>query len=107
MRIEQRTEGDVIILSLKGKMVGGEGDEILRDRVEDLVEAGRVNIVLDLAGVPYIDSACLGEIVRCHTLVSRENGKLKLVNLNERLRSLLSRTRLDWVSEGDSDEDAP
>jgi anti-sigma B factor antagonist len=107
MKIEQKTEGDVTILFLEGRMLGGEGDEILRDKVEDLIDAGRTNIVLDLAGVPYIDSACLGEIVHCLTLLSEENGRLKLVNLNERLRSLLSRTRLDWVSEEGSDDKAP
>ncbi len=104
MEIEKRTEGDVTILLLKGKMLGGEDDELLRDTIEDLVDTGRVNIVLDLAGVPYIDSACLGEVIRSYTTVSQSSGKLKLVNLSERLRGLLSRTRLDWVGGEDSDD---
>ena len=93
MEIEERTEGDVTTLFLKGKMVGGDGAE-LREEVEDLVEAGRVNLVLDLADVTYVDSACLGEIVLCHKTVSRKNGKLKLLNPSESLRTLLSRMRL-------------
>lgn len=105
MEIEKRTEGDVTILFLKGRMVGGEADNLLRDSVEDLIEAGRVNIILDMAGVPDIDSACLGEILYCHINVSRKGGKLKLVNLSEKLRGLLSRTRLAWVEEGDSGND--
>jgi anti-anti-sigma regulatory factor len=58
MDIEEKTEGDVTTLFLKGRMVGGEGDKLLREKVEGLVEAGRVNIVLDMADVPDIDSLC-------------------------------------------------
>ncbi len=100
MEIEERTEGDVTILALKGKMMGEDGAD-LREEVEDLVEEGRVNIVLDLAGVTYIDSACLGEIVLCYKTVSRNNGKLKLVNLSESLRTLLSRMRLSFLQVSD------
>ena len=102
MEIEQRTEGDVTTLFLKGKMLGGAGDKLLREKVETLVEAGRVNIVLDLSDLLYVDSAGLGEIVRCFTTVGRKNGKLKIINIPERLRDLLS------VLGGDeSDDDWP
>ena len=93
MEIEKKTEGEVTTLFLKGKMVGGDGAE-LREEVESLVEAGSVNIVLDLAGVTYIDSAGVGEIILCHKTVSRRNGKLKLLNPSKSLRTLLSRMRL-------------
>ncbi len=52
MKIEERTEGDVTTLFLKGGMMVGEDDERLRERIATLVEAGRVNIVLDMANVP-------------------------------------------------------
>jgi anti-sigma B factor antagonist len=84
-------------LFLKGKMRIGEGDKLLREKVESLVEEGRVKIVLDMAGVPYIDSLCLGEITRSQMTVSRKGGMLRLVNLNGRLRVLLARTRLAWL----------
>jgi anti-anti-sigma regulatory factor len=71
MEIEEKTEGDVTTLLLKGNMVCGEGDKQLRGKVEGLVEAGRVNIVLDMAGVPDIDSLCLGEITRSQMTASR------------------------------------
>jgi anti-anti-sigma factor len=100
MDIEEKTERDVTTLILKGKMLGEDTSELLRENVEDLVEAGRVNIVLDMAGVPDIDSACLGEILRSQITAGREGGKLRLVNLNERLRILLNRTRVSWLEEG-------
>ena len=97
MEIEERTDGDVTILALKGKMVGGEDDELLRDDVESLIEEGRLNIILDMANVPDVDSACLGEILHCHVKVTKTGGTLKLVNVNEKLRVLLTQTRIAFV----------
>src|SRR5919108_655733 len=56
MEIAERTAGDVTILDVTGKMTLGEGDEILKDKVHSLSLQGRKKIVLNLAGVPYIDS---------------------------------------------------
>jgi anti-sigma B factor antagonist len=51
-------------------------------------------IVLNLAEVPYIDSAGLGEVVRTYTTVSRQGGQLKLLNLTKRITDLLAITKL-------------
>ena len=57
MQIEERDVGDVVVLDLKGKITLGEGDELLKDKVNSLVNQGHKKIVLNLADVPYIDSA--------------------------------------------------
>jgi anti-sigma B factor antagonist len=99
MKIEERNVNDVIILDLKGKMLIGEGDELLREKINSLVEGGKKKVVLNLADVPYVDSAGLGEIVRCYTTVSRKDGKLKLLNLTKRIHDLLAITKLLTVFE--------
>ena len=99
MKIEERTDDDVTTLFLKGKMSVGEGDKLLREKVGSLVEAGKLNIVLDMASVPGIDSACLGEILHCHISVTKKGGELKLANVSEKLRVLLTRTKIAWVHE--------
>src|SRR5499433_434089 len=99
MQIEQRAVGDVVILDLKGKITLGEGDELLKDKVNSLVNQGHKKIVLNLADVPYIDSAGLGEIVRTFTTVSRQGGSLKLLNLTKRISDLLAITKLLTVFE--------
>jgi anti-sigma B factor antagonist len=104
---ERRAAGDVVILDLKGRVMLGEGDEILKDKVNSLVNQGQKKIVLNLADVPYIDSAGLGEIVRTFTTVSRQGGSLKLLNLTKRITDLLSITKLLTVFETyDSENDA-
>ena len=107
MKIDERAVDGVTILDLQGKMLIGEGDELLRERINQLVENGTERIVLNLAEVPYVDSAGLGEIVRCYTTVSRKNGKLKLLHLTKRIHDLLSITKLLTVFETyDNEADA-
>jgi len=99
MQIEERATGDVTILDLKGKMTLGEGDILLRDKVNSLALQGKKQIVLNLANVPYLDSAGLGEIVRTYTTMSRQGGSLKLLSLTKRITDLLSITKLLTVFE--------
>lgn len=107
MEIEERTIGDVVVLDIKGRVQLGEGDEMLKDKVNSLLNQGRKKIVLNLAEVPYIDSAGLGEVVRTFTTVSRQGGSLKLLNLTKRITDLLAITKLLTVFDTyDSEQDA-
>jgi anti-sigma B factor antagonist len=107
MQISERVIGDVVLLDVKGRITLGDGDELLKDKVNQLVNAGRKKIILNLADVPYVDSAGLGEIVRTYTTVSRQGGSLKLLNLTKRISDLLAITKLLTVFETfDSEEDA-
>ena len=107
MQIHQRSVGDVTIIDINGKMTLGEGDELLRDKVNSLIQQGQKKLILNLAEVPYIDSAGLGEIVRTYTTVSRQGGSLKLLNLTKRIQDLLLITKLLTVFETfESEQDA-
>jgi anti-sigma B factor antagonist len=107
MQIAERVVSDVVILDVKGRITLGEGDELLKDKVNTLVNQGKKKIVLNLADVPYVDSAGLGEIVRTYTTVSRQGGSLKLLNLTKRISDLLSITKLLTVFETfDTEKDA-
>ena len=99
MEIAERAVNDVTILDLKGKMTLGEGDELLKDKINSLLASGKKKLLLNLEGVPYIDSAGLGEVVRTYTTVSRQGGKLKLLNLTKRIQDLLAITKLLTVFE--------
>lgn len=99
MEIAERTVGDVTVLDLRGKMTLGEGDELLKEKINSMLANGRKKLILNLEGVPYIDSAGLGEVVRTYTTVSRQGGSLKLLNLTKRIEDLLSITKLLTVFE--------
>ena len=109
MQIDERIVDGVTILDLKGKMTLGEGDELLKDKINSLLQQDKKQLllVLNLEAVPYIDSAGLGEIVRTYTTVSRQGGKLKLLNLTKRITDLLAITKLLTVFETyDTEKDA-
>ena len=99
MQIEERAVGAVTVLDVKGRLILGEGDVILRDKIHGLVSRGCLQIVLNLAEMPYMDSGGLGEMVRTHTKVNRANGSLKLMNVTKRIRDLLVVTKLMTVFE--------
>ena len=105
MEIQERTLQDVVVLDLTGKLTIGEGDELLKERISNLIQQGHRKLLLNLEGVPYVDSAGLGEIVRTYTTVSRQGGKLKLVNLTKRITDLLAITKLLTVFETYESED--
>jgi anti-sigma B factor antagonist len=105
MKIVERQVGDVVVLDLHGKILIGEGDDALREAVNKLADSGKTKILLNLADVPYVDSAGLGEIVRTYTTVSRKGGKLKLLNLTKKIQDLLSITKLLTVFEAYESED--
>ena len=52
MEIAERTVSDVTVLDLKGKMTLGEGDELLKDKINSLLASGKKKLVLNLEGVP-------------------------------------------------------
>ena len=99
LQIDQRVVSGVTILDLKGKITLGEGDELLKKEIDSLIQKDQKKLLLNLEGVPYIDSAGLGEIVRTYTTVSRQGGKLKLLNLTKRIQDLLAITKLLTVFE--------
>jgi anti-sigma B factor antagonist len=99
MKVEKRNAGGVLILTLRGRITLGEGDELLKDAIFAAVDEGSRNVLIDLGDVPYIDSAGLGELVRSYTTVSRRGGTLRLCGLTKRLQDLLSITKLLTVFE--------
>jgi anti-sigma B factor antagonist len=105
MQIDERVVDDVTILDLKGKMTLGEGDELLKDKINSLASQGHKKLVLNLEGVPYIDSAGLGEIVRTYTSISRQGGKLKLLNVSKRIYDLLVITKLVTIFDSYENEE--
>lgn len=94
MEIVERTVGDITILDLQGKLITGDGAELLRDKVSSAVFQGHSRVLLNLAGVPYMDSGGLGELVHCSMAARRANGAVKLVNLTSRITELLTITKL-------------
>ena len=107
MVIEQRVLGGVTVLDLKGKLVLGDGDGLLRDKVHSLMFQDLKEIVLNLGGLSYMDSAGLGELISVHSTATRNGGHIKIFNLTKRVTDLLAITMVLTVFDVfDSEEEA-
>lgn len=96
LRIDQRDVGAVKVLDLAGKLAGDAADA-LWDRIDDLIDAGHAKLVLNLAGVSFIDSAALGGLLSKRSAVTNAGGQLKLLNMTERVWDLMVTTKLEMV----------
>lgn len=103
MKFSTRKAGNVVIIDVEGKILLGEGDVEIKHVVDGLLQQGKKNILLNLAKVPYLDSAGLGEIIRCFTTLRKNGGQFKLLSPNQRVIDLLSITKLlnvfDWYDD--------
>jgi anti-sigma B factor antagonist len=106
MKFSTRKIGEVVVIDVDGKILLGEGDVEIKKTVDDLLIKGNKNVLLNLARVPYLDSAGLGEIIRCYTALRKSGGSLKLLSPNRRIIDLLSITKLldvfDWYDNEES-----
>jgi len=105
MKIEKRRKKDVTIFDLKGKILLGDGIDELREAINSCIEAKEIKLLLNFKDVPYLDSTGLGEVVRSYTSLKKANGAVKIVNLTQKVRDLLSVTKLITVFETFEDED--
>lgn len=105
MKIEKRTKSDVTILDLKGKILIGDGIDELREAINSAIKEKETKLLLNFKDVPYLDSTGLGEVVRSYTSVKKEGGVVKIINLTQKVRDLLSVTKLITVFETFEDED--
>ncbi|MFN7974863.1 MAG: STAS domain-containing protein [Acidobacteriota bacterium] len=104
LKIQTHETGGVTILTLRGSIFLGSGDDDLRAAVDRVLADGKKNIVLHLKGLKDIDSSGVGEIVGCYTSVARRGGMLKLVGLGDRAYDVLALTQLIHVFQSFDDE---
>jgi len=99
LEIVEKDSGGITVLELSGQVVlGGESSQ-LRQKVKDVLDKGKTQLVLDMARVRHVDSAGLGTLVAAYTTAQAQGAKLKLASLTDRFTSLLQITKLVTVFE--------
>jgi len=97
---------DITIVDLSGQIKLGDGTQVLRDIVKDLLSKGEKKILLNLADVSYIDSSGVGELVGAFTSVRNHGGEMKLLQLTKKVKDVLVITKLLTVFDVKDDEAA-
>jgi len=99
MELTTREDGEITILTVTGDLVIGEPETTFKKAITRLLEEGRVNLLVDLSAVGFLDSSGLGALVRALTLAQKEGGSAKLLHAGPQVRKLLQMTKLDSVFE--------
>jgi anti-sigma B factor antagonist len=89
----------VTVLNLNGRLTLGDGTTQFRSAIEELLAAGKPNVLLNLNDVSYLDSSGLGELLAAQIACKEAGGALKLMNLGRRAESLLQMMSLYTVCE--------
>lgn len=92
-----REVGNVAIIDLSGKITLGENTGILRNAITSALSKGQKNLLLNLAGVGYVDSAGLGELVGAYTTATNQGGAVKLLGMQTKLKDLMTVTKLHTI----------
>lgn len=94
MKVKTQMQGDVAVVHVSGKLMGGPESEHLRAEVKKLIDEGVKKFVINLKGVPWINSTGLGALMSVYTSVQRSEGSLKLCHVSDRIQSLFMITKL-------------
>lgn len=96
MEIRQETINHVAVLSLAGRLDASSAKDV-KEKVSSLSRENEVNLVIDMAGVDFIDSSGLGSLVSSLRTVNKLGGDIKISALQDQVRSVFELTRLHRI----------
>lgn len=105
LKISRRDVDSVVVLTLKGKLIGGHEAIDFRETVKSLIAEGKTQVLVDLGGVTWVDSTGLGTLISAYTSLKKASGELKLCHLTKKINSLLVITQLITVLKDFDDEE--
>ena len=94
----------IIIVDAVGRLTLSDSRTQLRDLIHVFTGNGHKNFLLNFAGVDFIDSDGMGELVRSYSVVRQRGGEMRIVHATQRVRDLFRITRLNTLFEIYSDE---
>ena len=99
MKLNAREDNGVVVLEPRGKIMGGPDATLMHDKLHDYIKQGKKRVIIDLAGVDWMNSTGLGILISGLTTLRNNQGELKLANVTEKIESLLTITKLITVFE--------
>ncbi|MBK8167200.1 MAG: STAS domain-containing protein [bacterium] len=99
MKVKRIPQGDVTVLEVSGKIMGGPDFDMFKGEVKELLDSGCKKVVLDLGEVPWINSTGLGILITAHHSIKAAAGVMKVCNVKERVLSIFYVSQLERVFE--------
>jgi len=105
LNIKENLKGEIMVLNLGGKIMGGPDHEKFQSQIKTLVSQGQVDILLDMSKVSWVNSTGLGILVSAFHTLKKNGGTLKICNVSDRIDNILNVTQLKLVFETFADCD--
>jgi anti-sigma B factor antagonist len=103
--IEKPNPG-VAVVRFTGALTLGTSLHAADAQLQKTIKDGAAKVVLDMAGVPYMDSAGLGALVMASGSAKQQGGELRLCAVCGRVSELITMTRTDALLPMDADVEA-
>ena len=97
MKMKRVPSDSVMVLELSGKIMGGPSHDEFKAEIKDIIEQGFKDVVLDLKGVPWINSTGLGILISGYHSVKAAEGVMKVCNVKERVLSIFYISQLEKI----------
>ncbi len=99
MQLSVKEQGETVIITIEEERMDAHNSGRLKERMLQLFDEGKYQLLIDLSGVRFIDSSGLGALVSGFKNASAHDGNLKLCCLQPQVRSMFELTRLHRVFE--------
>lgn len=86
-----------VVIEFKGNVMGGPDAVSLNEKLHELIDEGKTNIVADLGKVKFMNSSGLGMLIGGLTTMRKAGGDLRITNATDKIESLLVITKLITV----------
>lgn len=99
MQLKTSEKEETVIITVEEERMDAHNSGHLKERMLQLFDEGKYQLVIDLTTVRFIDSSGLGALVSGFKNASARDGSLKLCCLQPQVRSMFELTRLHRVFE--------
>jgi len=97
MKIKESRKGNVLVLTLDGELMGGDESKAFQERLYKAIRDKEPRVVLDMAGVGWMNSSGLGMLMAGLTSLRSSEGDLRLACLPDRVKRPILIAKLDCV----------
>lgn len=97
MKFGFEPDGDVVVVTMSGNVMGGPDYEPFHGEVKTLIEKGHRRFLFDFGGVKWINSTGVGIMVSAYTSLRSAEGRMVICRANERVKGTYYVSQLDNI----------
>ena len=93
MKYSMSEDGNIVVIKFEGRIMGAESAEF-HEKIKEMIDQGKTNIIGDLSGVDFLNSTGLGMFIAALTSLRKADGDFKLCSAPAKIESLFRVSKL-------------